>query len=195
MPRQFQGGINSRQRATNEENAFATVLLTKEEILAQRALAAAKKPDAAYDEDALEVVEFVLGSDTFAFEMDHLREVCSLFYVTHIPTSAPYVLGVVNLRGQIVPIIDLREFMNLARAEFNVFYKAIILQDKDLIVGFLADEVPGAKLVRRSDLQEVLPNAIANEFIKAITNERMIILDSRRLMNDKRLKGGAESRG
>ena len=184
---------NSKAHASasdNRENRDqAIVSVGKDQILKQRALAAAKKQDTELQEKSIEVVEFMLGPQVFAFEMQHLREVCTLVYVTPIPGSPAFALGVISLHGQIVPVIELRELLGLNLDAVTVFNKAIILQNENLIVGFLADEVVGARVIKLKETQDARANSFSSEYVKAITGERVVILDSARILADRRLNG------
>src|SRR5579884_3237316 len=61
----------------------------------------------------VEVVEFILGANNYAFMLEQIREICPVAGLTHIPGSPHYALGVINLRGEIVPILDLQAFVGL----------------------------------------------------------------------------------
>jgi len=160
----------------------------KAKILQRRADMSAKRQTGSAYLETIEVVEFLLGGEIYAFEMPHLREVTSLTGVTYIPSSPPFVLGVINLRGQIVPIINLRSFLNIDTGSVTVFNKAIILQKGKLLIGFLADEVVGARMVPVDTLQHSLPtlSGLSAQYFKAITNTRLVVLDAGKILNDPR---------
>jgi purine-binding chemotaxis protein CheW len=135
------------------------------------------------------VVEFLLGEDAFAFELEQLTEVCPLVGVTWIPGSPSFVLGVINLRGQIVPIIDLKTFLGIEVGSVTVFNKALIFQRGQLLVGFLADEVIGAKKISLSAMQYavgMLCGATA-DYVRAVTSDRLVILSAEKVLSDSRL--------
>jgi purine-binding chemotaxis protein CheW len=160
----------------------------KEKILQTRADALAKRQTGREHQETFEVVEFLLGGEIYAFEMPHLREVTPLTGVTYIPSSPPFVLGVINLRGQIVPIINLRAFLNIDTGSVTVFNKAIILQRAKLVIGFLADEVVGARRVPLDILQFSLPTltGLSAQYFKAITDTRLVVLDAGKILSDPR---------
>ena len=83
-------------------------------ILQIRALALAKEPpvEEAADED-LEVLEFTLAYERYAMESRYVRQVAPLESLTPLPCTPAFVLGIVNLRGALYPVIDLRKFFEL----------------------------------------------------------------------------------
>jgi purine-binding chemotaxis protein CheW len=172
-----------------ESQRIRVTTLSKDEILERRALAMAKRPTGTVQQKVIEIVEFLLGKEVYAFEITNLREVVLLTGVTYIPKSPPFVLGVINLRGRIVPVIDLKAFIGVSSPTLPVFNKAIILQSEAVVVGFPADEVTGAKEVPTSSLQYSLPalGGLTATFFRAVTDQRVVILDAVRIMEDARL--------
>ncbi|HEY9793533.1 MAG TPA: chemotaxis protein CheW [Candidatus Obscuribacterales bacterium] len=165
------------------------VVQSKSEKLKSRRRSLAAQRRTTVDEEVIEIVEFLLGEDAFAFELEQLTEVCPLVGVTWIPGSPPFVLGVINLRGQIVPIIDLKTFLGIQAGAVTVFNKALIFQQGQLIVGFLADEVIGAKKLPLSSMQfsvGMLCGATA-DYVRAVTNDRLVILSADKVLTDSRL--------
>lgn len=164
--------------------------LTKQEILRARSQALAKQQTASLvHEETIEVAEFLLGTETYAFELDHLREVCPLSDVTYIPCSPAFVAGVINLRGQIITLIDIHSFLGIPGKEVHVFNKGIIIERGRLAVGFLADEVIGARKIATKGLQTKLPGlqGLCADYLHGVTKDRLVILDARKILEDPRL--------
>ncbi len=161
----------------------------KEEILRRRAVVAARKQSGLTEESTIDIVEFLLGKEVYAFELNVLREVVPLTAVTYIPAAPAFVLGVINLRGRIVAIIDLKAFLGVASDSISVFNKALILEKDDLIVGFIGDEVTGAKSVPLRLLQHSLPalTGLSADYFQALTDERVVILNGARILQNQRL--------
>jgi purine-binding chemotaxis protein CheW len=76
---------------------------------------------------AQQVLTFVLGSETYGVDILRVQEIRGWSSVTKIPHAPPHVLGVLNLRGSIVPIVDMRMQFNLERAEYNAVTVIIVL--------------------------------------------------------------------
>jgi len=169
--------------------------MSKRDILKARSKQLAQQQTKASDEDSIEVAEFLLGNESYAFELEHLREVCTLTEVTYIPCSPESVVGVINLRGQIIPIIDLLKFLNVDDGErLQVHNKAIIMQRDKLVVGIVADEVVGAKKISSSSLQLGLHGleGRGSQFLKGVTKERLVVLDANKILDDERLSPPAK---
>ena len=159
-------------------------------ILAARARVAARptvKPD---DAQRLEILAFCLAGETYGVETCHVREVCQLKDLTGVPCTPPFVAGVMNLRGQILAILDLRKFFELPAQGLTELNRVIVLRDSDNELGLLADSIDGVLPLTASDLQEGLPTltGIRERFLKGITGRMLAVLDGRRLLADAGLK-------
>jgi purine-binding chemotaxis protein CheW len=99
------------------------------------------------------------------------------------------VRGVVNVRGQIVAVIDIKEFFNLPTNILTDLNKVIILGGGETRLAILADQVLGVREVDTSALQPSLPTlgGVGAEYLKGITNERLMVLDAHRILSDERI--------
>ncbi|MGA2631284.1 MAG: chemotaxis protein CheW [Terriglobia bacterium] len=159
-------------------------------ILEARARAAAKPPVKPDNAERIEVLAFSRGGETYGVETCHVREVCQLRDLTAVPCTPPFVAGVMNLRSQIVAIVDLRKFFELPGGGLTEFNRVIVLRGGDDELGLLADSLDGVRPVRTSDLQEGLPTltGIRERFLKGITGQMLAVLDGGRLLTDASLK-------
>src|SRR5450759_498339 len=153
-------------------------------ILQARARAAAKPPVMPDDAERLQVLAFSLAGETYGVETCHVREVCLLKDLTGIPCTPPFVAGVMNLRGQILAIVDLREFFGLPARGLTELNRVIVLRGGATEFGLLADSIDGVRSVRASDLQESLPTltGIRERFLKGITGQMLAVLAGGRLL-------------
>jgi len=87
----------------------------------------AAKVEAGKGLGAQQVLTFTLGSETYGVDILRVQEIRGWTPVTHIPQSPPHVLGVLNLRGSIVPIIDLRMRFHLEQAQYTAVTVIIVL--------------------------------------------------------------------
>lgn len=159
-------------------------------ILRVRARAAARPPVKPDDAERLEVLAFSLAGETYGVETCHVREVCQLKDLTAVPCTPPFVAGVMNLRGQIIAIIELREFFQLPARGLTDLNRVIVLRGGDNELGLLADSIDGVRPVAASDLQEGLPTltGVRQRFLKGITGRMLAVLDGDRLLGDAGLK-------
>ncbi|MDQ3815813.1 MAG: chemotaxis protein CheW [Armatimonadota bacterium] len=162
----------------------------KKEILRARARELARVPESEEAaEDNLQVVEFLLANERYAVETTHIREVYPLKEITPVPCTPPYVLGIINIRGQILSIIDIKKFFDLPDKGLSDLNKVIIVHADQMEVGILADEVLGLRSIPLHILQPSLPTltGIRAEYLRGITNERLVVLDAPRILSDPKL--------
>lgn len=90
---------------------------------------------------AKEFLTFVLGDETYALDIMTVKEIRGYEIATKIANAPSYIKGVINLRGDIVPIIDLRIKFGIGEATYNEWTIVIMLNVKDRIVGIVVDGV------------------------------------------------------
>ena len=158
--------------------------------LEARARAAAKPPAKPGGAGQIEVLAFSLASETYGIETCHVREVCQLRDLTAVPCTPSFVAGVMNLRGQIIAIVDLRRFFELPVRGLTDLNRVIVLSGGHDELGLLADSIGGVRLVIASDLQEALPTltGIRESYLKGVTSQMLAVLDGARLLGDAGLK-------
>lgn len=142
----------------------------------------------------MKVLCFYLGEQEYATDITQVREVLDLAPITFIPHTPEFVLGVINLRGQIIAVVDLRKFFDLpGSADRNSREKIMILSLRDRTVGALTDSV---SQVRSLDPAELGPppatlGEIEAQFItgvKQLGKHPLIFLDLTRLLDSPALK-------
>jgi purine-binding chemotaxis protein CheW len=138
------------------------------------------------ERDLVQIIEFKLASEAYGIENAFVREVHPLKDLTPLPSTPSFVLGIVNLRGQILSIVDLRIFFDLPARGLGELNKIVVIRDAGMEFGILADEVIGVRAVPRSRIQPPLPtlSGIAAEYLMGITDSGMIILDARAILRD-----------
>src|SRR5258706_6075135 len=137
----------------------------------------------------LEVIEFVVAYETFAIESSYVREVYPLKELTQLPGTPDFVLGVINVRGQIVSVVDPKQFFGLPQKGLTDLNKVILISDGKMEFGLLADAVIGLRRIPLEELQPSLPTltGLRAELLKGVTSERLVVLDAARVLSDKRL--------
>ncbi|MHB9122084.1 MAG: chemotaxis protein CheW [Thermoanaerobaculia bacterium] len=157
--------------------------------LKARAHELAREPEKAQAADTLELVEFLLAHETYAVESRHVREVYPLENLTPLPCTPAFVLGIVNLRGEILSVIDIRKFFDLPEKGLTDLNKVIVLQSGDMSFGILADAIVGARGAPLSEIQPSLPTltGIREKYLKGVTRERTVLLDAEKLLADQKI--------
>lgn len=178
-----------RLRMASEAASSSPVLSPEEKkaILKKRAEKLAESISRPGVKNEIEVIEFTLSGETYAFETVFLKEVFHMKEITPVPLTPAFVKGIINLRGNIISVIDIRVFFDLAGGAISNYDRVIILQHKDMIFGITADEIRGIKRVSLDNSSSSLPdlNAIRQKYLKAVTSSRVVILDGYKLLNDK----------
>lgn len=136
----------------------------------------------------LEYLTFVLGKESYGLEILKVQEIRGYDAVTKIANTPDFIKGVVNLRGRIVPIVDLRIKFHLGKVDYDEFTVVIILNLGGRIVGMVVDGVSDVMNLQEEQIRTV-PDIVASIDTKFITglatvDEKMFILvDIERLMN------------
>ncbi|MBS1213850.1 MAG: chemotaxis protein CheW, partial [Proteobacteria bacterium] len=139
--------------------------------------------------EVIEVVEMLLGEEHYGIESIHIREVYPLKTLTPLPCTPPFVLGIINVRGQILAVLDGKQFFELPPKGLSDQSKVIILRSSDMEFGILADAVIGVRSIPVSEIQPSLPmlTDIRETYLKGVTLERLIIIDAAKLLSDPRI--------
>lgn len=168
------------------ERAWTSDAQTTTRILKARAQALARESAEAPDAGEVEIVEFKLAHERYGMESAFIREIHRLTNLTPLPCTPAFVLGIVNLRGEIVSVIDIKKFFDLPESGLSDLNKIIVLQSQTMCFGVLADVILGARRVALSELQPSLPTltGIRAQYLKGVTCERTIVLDAASLLAD-----------
>lgn len=141
------------------------------------------------DEQYLEIVEFLLAQERYGIETRHIREVYPLKELTPLPSTPSFVLGVVNARGRIVPVVDIKTMFDLPDRGLTDLNKLIIVHANGMELGLLADMIVGVRRVPLQDIQPSLPtlSGIRADYLKGVTQERLVIIDAEKILLDEKL--------
>jgi purine-binding chemotaxis protein CheW len=162
----------------------------KKKVLKARAKILAIEPETdKWDADRIEVVEFLLAYENYAVESSFVREVYPLKYLAPLPGTPPFVAGIINVRGQIVSVIDLKKFFGLPDKGLTDLNKVIILRDGKTEFGILADDMLNVGHVQPGELQSSLPTltGVRADYLKGVTAGRLVVLDAAKLLSDPKI--------
>lgn len=159
-------------------------------ILRQRARALARPvehaPEAAV---TLEVLEFRLAHEHYAVETRLVRDVVPFRAFTPLPGVPAFVVGVVNVRGRVLPVINLKEFFELPDTGLTDLHRTIVVRRAGVELGLLADISLGVRTVSMDALQTSLPTVtgVRDDFLRGVTGDRLVVLDLDAILADDRL--------
>lgn len=139
--------------------------------------------------EMMQVVVFSLANETYGIATEYVKEVQPLRDLTPVPCTPDFVVGVINIRGSIYSVIDIRSFFNVPKKEISELTKVILVNAGGLEVGILADDVSGATSIQISDIKPPLSaqTAVKDEYIQGVTPKMLIILNLEALLRDERI--------
>ncbi len=160
-----------------------------ERILRERARRLAQPLEQRLDTESIEVLEFGLAGERYAIEAVHVDDVQPLRDLTPLPCTPAFLRGLVNIRGRLVPVIDLKRFFGLPEQGITDLHRVILLRGGDLEIGLLADTVEGVYRLDLPSIQPSLPTltGIRQEFLRGVTAERLVVLDAEGILADPRI--------
>ena len=135
-----------------------------------------------------EYLTFRLGAEEYGIDILRVQEIRSYEAPTRIANAPEFIKGVVNLRGVIVPIVDLRLKLHCEKAEYNTFTVVVVLNVRGRVVGAVVDSVSDVLKLQQDHIKPapVLPSSVESSFITGIgtvkigqgenESERMLIL-------------------
>jgi purine-binding chemotaxis protein CheW len=131
-------------------------------------------------DELLQLVSFNIGDEEFGVDILQVQEINRMLEVTKVPNAPEYVDGVINLRGKVIPIIDLRRRFGMARKEHDKHTRIVVVELNGKVVGFVVDAVREVLRIPRSVTEP--PPAIAGstneEYITGVgkLEDRLLIL-------------------
>lgn len=135
---------------------------------------------------------FTIGNEFYGLEIACVTEIIGLQPITEVPELPEYIRGIINLRGKIIPVMDIRLRFKKPFREYNDRTCVIVIEIKDTSVGLIVDSVSEVLSIRDEDI--VPPNelkAAQNRYIKGIGKvggDIKMLLDCDRLLHDDELK-------
>jgi len=135
-----------------------------------------------------EYLTFTLGKEEYGIEILKVQEIRSYEAVTHIANSPEFIKGVVNLRGIIVPIVDMRIKFNLSKAEYDQFAVVIILNVAGRVVGMVVDGVSDVITLSAEQMKPApdFSSTFDTQYITglgAVDDRMLILMDIEKLMS------------
>ena len=138
-------------------------------------------------------VTFRLGDETYGVNVMQVQEVLRMTEIAPVPGAPPYVLGIINLRGNVVTVMDTRSRFGLPPHEADDATRIVIIEAEDQVVGILVDSVAEVVYLKQSDI-EMAPN-VGNEessrYIQGVANRDeglLILVDLDKLLTDEEWK-------
>jgi len=144
--------------------------------------------------ELLQLVSFNIGSEEFGVDILKVQEINRMVEITRVPQAPPYVEGVINLRGKVIPIVDLRKRFNMEEKEYDKNTRIVVVDISGTIMGMVVDSV--SEVLRLpSNTIEPPPEIVANinsEYIKGVAkleDRLLIFLDLSKVIDVNEMSG------
>ena len=131
-------------------------------------------------EELLQLVSFKVGDAEFGVDILRVQEINKMMELTTVPNTPSFIEGVVNLRGRIIPVLNLRSRLGLETKEYDSETRIIVVELNDKTIGFIVDEVKEVLRIPKS-ITEPPPDVVSgvnSAYITAIgkLEDRLLIL-------------------
>lgn len=130
--------------------------------------------------ERIQVVSFHLGSEEYGVDISQVQEIIRMVEITHVPRAPRFMEGVINLRGQLIPIIDLRTRFGMSRTDHTKSTRIVVTEIGSKKVGIIVDSVSEVINIPMEQVEDA-PDMIAGvgtEYIQGVgkVGDRLIIL-------------------
>ncbi len=132
------------------------------------------------DGTILQLVTFKLGTEEFGVDILKVQEINKMMNITKIPNAPTFIEGVINLRGKIIPIVDLRKRLGFRDQPYDKSTRIIVVELDGLVLGFIVDSVSEVLRIPENTI-EPPPSMVAgieSEYIEGVgkLDDRLLIL-------------------
>ena len=162
----------------------------QQKILEQRAkILAAEIPKVVKEQVGIPILTFYLADEKYRLEAEFVERVIALKRFTDIPCTPDYILGMINVQGEILAILDIKKLFNLPDKGITNLNRVIIVENEGIKFGVLCDEVAGREEFQKHEMQGKLSNIVGinSTLIRGVTKSRIIIINTREFFKDKRI--------
>jgi len=146
------------------------------------------------DDSILQLVTFKLENDEFGVDILKVQEINRMMSITKIPNAPAFTEGVINLRGKIIPIIDLRKKLGFNSKSYDKSTRIIVVELDGIVLGFVVDSVSEVLRIPRETI-EPPPSIIGNiesDFIEGVgklQDRLLILLELKKIFTNNERKG------
>ncbi|RJP61422.1 MAG: purine-binding chemotaxis protein CheW [Ignavibacteriales bacterium] len=139
--------------------------------------------------ELLQLVSFKIGKEEFGVDILKVQEIIKIISITKVPNSPHFVEGVINLRGRVIPIIDLRVRLGMEKKIHTNDTRIVVVELGGKIVGFIVDEVNEVLRISKSitEAPPELVTGVDSEYITAVgklEDRMLILLDLDKVLNN-----------
>jgi len=145
------------------------------------------------DNELLQLVTFAISEEEFGIDILRVQEIIRIMPITKVPNSPPSVDGVINLRGRVIPVIDLRRRFGMGAKEHDNSTRIIVIEIHGMIIGFVVDGVSEVLRIQSSTVEPPPPvvAGVESEYIKGVgklDDRLLILLDIDKLLTSEEIR-------
>ena len=143
-------------------------------------------------ETSTQYCTFRFENELYGIEIDQIQEIINLQKVFPVPRAPNYIMGVINLRGNIVPVIDIKPILKLPLWKQDINSRIVLINAENVIVGIVVDEIGDVVSLTGSKIEplDIKKDDERSKYllgISKLTDKVLVILDARRIIDDTRL--------
>lgn len=143
-------------------------------------------------EELLQIVSFRVGDEEFGLDILRVQEIIRHQHLTRVPNSSDFVDGVINLRGQVIPVITLRKRFGISLQSGDGQTRIVVLEVHDTVLGFIVDSVPEVLRIPASAI-EPPPRLgkVERKYVSGVAKldkRLLLLLDVDRIMDEEESK-------
>jgi purine-binding chemotaxis protein CheW len=140
------------------------------------------------DNEIVQLVTFTLDNEEFGVDILRVQEINKMIDITRIPNAPPFVEGVINLRGKIIPIVDLRKRLCFDSRAADKATRIIVVELDGIILGFIVDSVSEVLRISKKTIEPPpsLVSGIDSEYIQGVgklENRLLLLLDLKKVFS------------
>jgi len=152
-----------------------------------------KSVESSRSEEVRQYVTFLVGEETYGVSVIKVQSINEMIEITHVPKAQSFIKGVINLRGAVIPVIDMRKKFNLPAKEYDSFTVILIVEVKGRLIGMIADAVSDVVSFPVSDIKTNINfsarvDTSAIEGVGMAGESLIILLDVDTFLNSEHLK-------
>jgi len=134
------------------ENAVPTLQepVKKEEIIAFDIDSKYEELDQAFESPLIEVLEFVLSDEEYGVSLQDVREIVRMRAITEIPRAPEFIIGIISLRGEMIPVIDMRKRLGLDILPYSAQTRIVVASEEKMAFGFIVDRINGVVRIKEN---------------------------------------------
>ncbi|MBN1495947.1 MAG: purine-binding chemotaxis protein CheW [Spirochaetes bacterium] len=137
------------------------------------------KKDGPVQQDS-QYVTFIIADENYGVEVLKVQEIIGMTEIVFVPNSPDFMKGVINLRGSVVPVVDMRKRFHMEERQYDMFTVIIIVEIRKMLVGMIVDSVSDVVGIPRAGIHETphFTARIDTEFIAGIgqVNDKLVII-------------------